>query len=267
MKSLSSALRVLLAFAGNRADLGVIELTEMTGMTKSSISKILKSFREAGLLMQNPQTRRYAVGIRAYALGAQFISQDRLARETLPLLRKLAEQTGLSARISVLDGDEMIYLLTVEGAQFMDSGWQVGRYLPLHSTVAGKVMLAFLDPERVDSLLATHEFTAITPHTITNTNKLRSQIAQIRVTGVSVAHGETVPGLVSIGVPVFGRNLIPLGVLAFAAPDHAVPKQEIPGLAALLHASARVLSQRMDCQVYPFGAAATTRRPRRPKAA
>src|SRR4051812_10103721 len=108
MKSLGTALRVLMEFTADAPSLGVGELAQRTGLPKGQISKILSTFRQHRILAQDPATRRYSVGSRAFALGSRFVNYHPLAREALVVMRRLVEQTGHSARLSVMDGDRVI---------------------------------------------------------------------------------------------------------------------------------------------------------------
>ena len=119
MKSLRSALRVLMAFCEEQQDFGVGELAEQCKLSKSQVSKVLATFAEFGLLTQNTESRRYQVGARLYALGSRYLNFDTLCRGAMPVMRDLVESTGHSARLSVLDGDRVLYLLGIEGPLFM----------------------------------------------------------------------------------------------------------------------------------------------------
>lgn len=255
MKSLSTALRLLMEFTADAPALAVGELAARTGLPKGQISKILSTFRHHQFLSQDKASRRYSVGSRAFALGSRFVNYHPLARDALVVMRRIVEQTGHSARLSIMDGDRVIYLLQCEGNFLADTGWLVGMFLPLHATTAGKVILAFLPPERVDQLLDGLTLQPITPSTITDVTKLRRNLAEIRQKGFGISKGETTPGLGTIGVPVFGADTQITAVLGLVFPMHLVDWAEAPALAATLHEQARSLSQRAGCPVYPFGGA------------
>jgi DNA-binding IclR family transcriptional regulator len=253
VKSLHTALAVLSEFLGSQLELGVAELVEKTGMPKGQISKILATYRDNGFLHQDPKTRRYSVGLRTFLLGSRFASFDRLIRHALPVMRALSEKTGHSVRLSVMDQDKVAYLIGLEGRALIDSGWRAGAYLPLHSTSAGRVVLAFMDPARAEQLIAGLAMESYTPSTVTDRKKLRAIIAGIRHSGHSAQRGETNAGLATVAVPLFGDNQAILGVLGFAYPVQDVPEKDEPALAAMLHKAAQSISQRMGCVVYPFG--------------
>lgn len=252
MKSLRSALRILMEFSGQQQDFGVGELAERCKLSKSQVSKVLATFAEFGLLTQSPESRRYMVGARLYALGSRYLNFDLLCRGAMPVMRDLVESTGHSTRLSVLDGDRVLYLLGIEGPLFVDTGWRAGTWLPVHSTSSGRVLLATMDPER-RARIRPPTLDMITEHTVTDPVEIERIIDHARVHGYSVQRGETTPGLGVISAPVFGRGGQALGTLGLAFPSHVVPASDEPRLIGALHSACRVLSQRVGCPVYPYG--------------
>ncbi len=255
MKSLRSALRVMMAFCEEQQDFGVGELAERCKLSKSQVSKVLSTFAEFGLLTQNNESRRYQVGSRLYALGSRYLNFNSLCRGAMPVMRDLVESTGHSARLSVLDGDRVLYLLGIEGPLFMDTGWRAGTWLPVHATSSGRVLLATMDPERARRLRQ-QQIPVFTDRTITDFEEIEKRVELARQEGYSVQRGETAPGLGVISAPVYGRGGQPLGTLGLAFPSHVVPTQQEPQLIDALHGACRVLSQRVGCTVYPHGHAA-----------
>lgn len=253
MKSLSTALRVLLAFTDAQQHQSVGGLAQRTGLTKGQVSKILSTFRSFGLLQQDPQTRLYSVGIEAFALGSRFVNYHPLCREALPLVRRLVDRTGHSARLSVLSERRIIYLLQADGPLLSDTGWRAGMYLPPHATTAGKVALAFIDEAAREAMLAEMAMPQLTPNTVTDKEVLRRQLAEIAKTGYASSRGESTAGLGATSVPVFAAQNEMVAMLSLAYPEHVVDRKEETKLAAALHEAARTLSHRMGSGAYPFG--------------
>ena len=115
MKSLRLSLRLLLEFSGPQHDFGVGELAERCSVSKGQVSKVLEAFADYGFLAQDPETRRYAVGVHSYTLGSRFLANDQLCRAAISVMRDLVARTGHSARLSVLNGDQVLYLFGLEG--------------------------------------------------------------------------------------------------------------------------------------------------------
>lgn len=255
MKSLRSALRVLMAFTGGKPSYTVTELAALTGLSKSHVSKIGAALADAGLVRQDPDTLAFSVTVRTFVLGSQFFNHDELAARALPLLRELMQETGHSTRLSVMDGEHLAYLVGMNGPLFTDSPWKMGTYMPLHSTAAGRVLLAFMDEPQAIALLQKTELSALTPVTVTELAPLQTLLQQTRERGYAVSRDENTLGLTAIGAPVLDAERRAVGVLTIAFPSHMVPADDEAALVAPLQRTARTLSQRLGCPVYPYGPA------------
>jgi len=121
MKSLDAALTLLSQFMSSDPDFGVGELSERTGMPKSQVSKILSTFRRHGFLIQDPQTRRYKVDARAFALGVQ----DRVIRLEERLRLEGALTGDLRARIGDFTTEQLIGLRFASDAELEELAGRV----------------------------------------------------------------------------------------------------------------------------------------------
>jgi DNA-binding IclR family transcriptional regulator len=253
MKSLSTALRILGEFVTAQAPLSVVELADRLALSKSQVSKVLKTYRTCGFLDQDPETRRYSVGLNAFALGNNYVNAYPLSRDALPVMRRLVDETGHSSVLSLLHGSDIIHLLAVEGRLFIDGRWRVGRWMPYHTTSAGKVLVAFSPPETLEFLLKTRGLPRLTPYTITDARQFRALLRKVRQSGVAITHRETYEASAAIAVPLFGANHHAIAALGLICPDHLLTRDEEMRLTGPLQRAARELSVRMGADVYPFG--------------
>ena len=253
VKSLSTALRLLSRFVAAQRPLGVGELAAQIGLNKSQVSKILKTFRDFDFLEQNPETQKYSIGLNAFALGNNYVNAYPLPRYALPVMRKLVDETGHTATLSIMHNGNVIHLLAEEGRLFIDGRWRVGRWMPYHATAAGKLLLAFGPAERVDLLLKTRGLPRITPNTITNERQFRAALQKARASGISVTRSETYAASAAIGAPVFNANGQAIAVLGLICPEHLLSREEEERLIAPLQRAARELSFKMGAETYPFG--------------
>jgi DNA-binding IclR family transcriptional regulator len=254
MKSLRTGLRVLLEFERNQRDFGVTELAQRCALSKSQVSKILSALVDSGLVVQDPVSRTYSVGMRCYVLGSRFTTYDSLCQAATPVMRDLLNRTGHSVRLSVPDGDHTLYLIGLEGPMFMDTGWRSGSRVSFGASSVGRVLMAFLDPATTRRLLELPVPT-LTEHTVTDRAALERIVATARRTGYCVQRNETSLGLGVVSVPLFKKGQVVAGALGLAFPSHHVGKDMERPLVGALHEAARTISQRLGCDVYPFGAA------------
>lgn len=258
MKSLRTGLRVLLEFEHDQRDFSVTELAQRCELAKSQVSKILSALVGAGLLVQDPAKRTYSVGLRCHVLGSRFTNYDTLCQAATPVMRELLGSSGHSVRLSVPDGDHSIYLIGLEGPMFVDTGWRSGNSVPVGASSAGRVLMAFMEPARRERLLA-NPVPPITPHTVRDRARLEELVASVPRDGFSIQRNETSLGLGVVSVPVFNSAQQIVGALGLAFPSHRVSADEEAGLVAALHDAARAISQRLGCQVYPFGSGSPPR--------
>ena len=204
-------------------------------------------------MIQDPQTRRYKVDARAFALGSRFVNRSPLTQAALPLMRALTERSGHSTRLSIRVGEDVLYLVGIEGPHFVDTGWRAGQWMPLHATSAARIFLAAMPPEAVDRLLDTHGMPALTPDTIQDRAALRAMLGDVRRLGFARNRDETARGLATLSVPVYGLQGSLIAAITLAFPSHVVETGDEPGLVEMLHQTARIVSQKMGGEVYPYG--------------
>lgn len=253
MKSLSTALRVLAQFSENNATLGVGEIAERCRLTKSQVSKILSTFREHGLLVQDEMSKRYSVSLRLFTVGAKYLLNDKLTHEAVPLMRALVAETGHSTRLAVIgEDDRIVYLAAIEGQLFLHTGWRTGMILPWHATAVGRLLLSFHPDAEQDRILDKTGLDLVTPHTLTDRSAIKAMMGKFREQGWSVARSETTVGLGAISTAIFGEGQQLLGALTIVFPESSVPtRDEMPLIRTALN-YARMISLRCGATVYPF---------------
>lgn len=258
MKSLQTGLRVLSLFAYDRPAWGVGALAEELGIGKSHASKILASLRMAGFLEQDPGTKEYSVGLLTLALGTHYLQRNALVQQSLGTLRRLADESGHTTTLCVLNEERVMHLASVEGPHFLDSRYRVGTWLPFHATAVGKILYAFDSTGLFESRLD-KDLTRFTANTITDFSLFREHMKMVRREGFARTFGESVDGQGAVAVPVFGESQDVIAALGLFYPIHTVDNNTAANLVALLHSAARSISARLGASVYPFGNARDNR--------
>ncbi|MGX9177070.1 IclR family transcriptional regulator [Mesorhizobium sp. BHbdii] len=256
MKTLDTALDILRLFITIET-LSVGDVCLATGLPKSKVSKLLAVFRDQNMLEQDPTTRRYKVGITAFELGSRYPKSSALARDALPVLRRIMESSGLSSTMSVMNRDIVLHLMAVEGPLYAEGHWRVGNRLPAHATSAGKVLLAGLAKQELRGFLDRNPMTPITAATVTDPVVLTDQLEEIRQSGFCVSNGESAPGLVAVAAPVLGGDGKVTAAIGFVLPLDVFDPAKIPAWVAMLQEGGRDLSMKLGAPAYPYGNAPT----------
>src|SRR5690606_33390075 len=95
-------------------ELSISELSQRLGLHKSDVSRLVASLCEWRMIEKDPFTRRLRVGEGAYRIGSLYSQNDDIARVAKPHMNALVVETGHSAHVTVLDGDRVLVVATVE---------------------------------------------------------------------------------------------------------------------------------------------------------
>ena len=132
-----------------------------------------------------------------------------------PFLDTLADETGFTASISVLEGHSAYPLVLKQGKAPLVVNANLGKPVPLHASSLGKVLLAYLPSEHREQILGSIELRKLTPNTITNKKKLRQELAQIQTSGFAIDDEEYQLEVQCVAAPVLdqtGRAICALSV-------------------------------------------------------
>lgn len=254
MQSLASALCVLDEFSRTTGELTVTELSERLGLAKSQVSRVLSTCKEAGWVRQNPKTRGFTVGLKAYAMGSQYLNSNSMTREGLTILRAMADRSGLTSTLSILDGIDALYLLGAEGSTNVMFGSLAGSYFPAHATAPGKVLAAWAGDEKLAEMVAQHGLPALTRQTKTSLRDFKRELSNVRRYGYAISRGDRQPGIGGLSVPVFEADDQFAAALGLVYPLSRVDESQIGDYLAILRAGAQSLSSRLGASQYPYAA-------------
>jgi DNA-binding IclR family transcriptional regulator len=239
--SIRRGIEVLLSLGSDEAlkdgGMGVTRISEMLGREKSQVSRALKALAEYGLVERNRDALTYRLGWRIYAL-AQLAGEPRLLEEAGPRLRRLALETQERAHFSVLQGIDVLTLLSESPGRAVEAvGW-VGRVTPAYCTSAGQANLFDHDREALELLFAGVEFTRRARNTPADVAALHERITAGRERGVVLSADEFEGGLIAAAAPVRDAGGAIVGALNVSAPAFRVEGHEDELCAAVVAAAA-----------------------------
>lgn len=209
VESVQRAIAVLNILAEARADLGTNEIARRAGLNASTVSRLLATMVDGGLVRYVESTNRYRLGIRILQLASA--ARENLDLRTLarPYLEELTALTGETATLSMPGERDVLTVDFAQGESSVRSVAAIGRNSVAHATAVGKVFLAW------GGQLPEGTLAAYTGRTITDRAELAREIEQVRAQGWAQAAGEREAELNAVAVPVrdaAGRLLAILGV-------------------------------------------------------
>jgi DNA-binding IclR family transcriptional regulator len=199
--SLRRGIAILEVLAAGEEPLGVVRIAELIGREKSQVSRTLATLAEHGYVERDPATRGYRLGPHVFGLAAR-AAPARLLGLAPPLLRRLVDELGETAHLSVLDGARVLTLASeAPRSAIRASGWG-GRELDAACTSAGRALLLDHDRPRLDALFAGTTFPAAGPNAPRTVADLWRRLEATRRTGWALADEESEAGLVAAAAPV-----------------------------------------------------------------
>lgn len=197
---------ILTSFTSEKRELGLTEIAQSLQLNKATAHRYLRTLKALGYLEQDPDTSKYRLGIRVLDLGLAVLSSMEAREIALPFLEDLAEELDTSVSMSVLDGDEIVYIERVRSRRLFDIDLHVGSRLPAYCTSMGKVLLAALPRDELDQLVEDLELVVRGPNTITDKQELIRELKLVRRRGYAVNKEELAYGLQSIAAPIHSRT-------------------------------------------------------------
>lgn len=244
LSSVKNALRILKSFTMDDPEKKVSDLSLSLGLNKSTVSRTMATLASEGFVYKNPETKKYRLGFSILSLSSVVNSSIDVYQESQPVLMKLVDAIGETAHISVLDKLEVVYLSKVECNHPVRFLTHVGKHNPPYSTSSGKVLLAYSGEELIEQVIE-KGLQKFTKHTITDPQKLRTSLQQIRENGFAFSIEEFTEGVTSVAAPIFDYKGNIIAALSIVGPIQRIQPHKISGYAKKTIQAGLEISRRM----------------------
>jgi DNA-binding IclR family transcriptional regulator len=212
-------LAVLAAFDHEHSALSLTDISRRAGLTLTTAHRLVGALTDWGAL-ERDELGVYHVGLRLWEVAALAPRGLALRQIALPYLEDLYETTHENVQLAVRDGGDVVYTEWISGRSAVGVHIRVGARWPLHATGVGLALLAHCSPELQEEYCA-GPLASFTPYTITEPERLRRVLAEVRRTGVAVSSRQVTDDALSVAAPVRG----PGGAVA-AAVSVVVPQAD-----------------------------------------
>lgn len=199
------------------------DLAEVLGTHKSTVLRTLQTLERYGWVRREGEIPTFSLGLRLVQLSNTVLDDLDLRKVARPHIDTLAQITGETVHLGVMDGSEMVYLDKVESVHEVRMFSKVGGRAPLHCTGVGKVLLAFTPPDEWPEL----ELRKFTPRTIVTKKALVAAAEDIRGRGWGwdeQEHGEAVR---CIAAPIFGSSSELVAAISVTVPTSRLSTDQL----------------------------------------
>jgi DNA-binding IclR family transcriptional regulator len=205
IRALDRGLDILEAFSLSQPELTIGEIGERAGLPKPTVVRLLSVLAERGYVQRVAGTERYRLGVRTLEVGSVFLQSTSVEAEARPIMRHLADETGQTANLGILDHDQVVHIEVVAPDRPVRFWASIGKREDAYLSGLGKVLLTTLPPKKLDAYLAVPR-PAVTANTITGGESLRLELERVAAQGYAVDNEESNPGVVCIAAPIRDGN-------------------------------------------------------------
>lgn len=201
IRSVQRALQVLNAFSMTNPYLGVTEIAEITAIHKSTVHAILITLEDEGYVAKDIEKQKYFLTYKLFQLGSIVVQNVNALSISRPYMELLCKDTGQSVSLNVLSQKKRLVVDVFENEQPLKLTLYPGELLSLHSSAAGKVLMAGLSKDEFEDIVSTEGLKPMTHKTITDKKILEAELELVRKNGYALCIGESY-WAGSVGVPL-----------------------------------------------------------------
>lgn len=244
-QSLTSGRRLfkLVESIGANQPIGVTDLSRSAGLPKSTTQVYLNTLREVGFVVR--EAEGYRLSLRFFEQGMNALRHFTIYPVAKPKVYELAEETGELVAAFVEEDGRAVYAVAAGGINAISTDLNIGTRTRLHTTAGGKAILAHLPQEDIDAIISRHGLHAQTNSTITESQALETELAEIRERGVAYNKEEHIGGMHAVAAPVRHGESV-LGSLSIGGPSNRLVGSRLEELASLVKGTANEIELNLE---------------------
>ncbi len=210
----------------SRKEYELRELSQLLGMQKTTVHRMLLTLQDLGYVRQNPQNRNYQATIKFFELGQSVVRHIRLIDIARPRMMELSNKVDENVNLGIMDGIDAVCIDRVEGQNPLKVDQPIGSRYPAYVSAFGKAMLSFLPDEERAQILANHTIVKFTEKSHKTIAALESDLKRCRERGYALDSEEALVGIRCVGAPIFDHTGKVVAGISIAAPAFRMDKKK-----------------------------------------
>lgn len=241
IQTVNNIARLLQCFTEVEGELGVMQLSRMVDLHKSTVSRLLTSLQAEGFVDKSPVTGKYRLGLKFVHLASYVLDSLDLREVAQPFLGKLATQTQETVNIAILDRDACLNIESIISPKPIQHAGKLGARYPLHCTSTGRVLLSNFPSDKRETFLNA-PLHAYTDKTTTDRPALEAILAEIQRNNYAIVHEEYQEGLSAVAAPIRDHTGKVIAAISVSGPTYRFDSTQIDETISLLTETADQIS-------------------------
>jgi IclR family KDG regulon transcriptional repressor len=201
-KSVVRAVQIIEYLSLSSDQPSIRSMARALGCGASTLHRYLATYKGLGYVRQNQVTGRYELTLKFAWLASKVMENLEVSQAGHPLMEDLTRITGQTTHLAVLENEEMVYVAKIDGNEAVNMRSRIGSRAFVHSTAAGKAMLAFLSRERRREIVQRLKLVQLTPRTVVSKQQLSHELDLIAKRGYAIDDEENEVGIRCVGAPI-----------------------------------------------------------------
>lgn len=203
------AFQLLRAVAKSQQSLGIVELAQQLGYSKSSTHGLVHALLREGVLTQGPGGRKLYLGPTIAELLFSNWHQEKVNELAQPVLNDIRDSINETVILGVRIRNRVLIITTAEASESLKISVLVGSTIPLLGGAVGKVFLAEEDPDHAAQLIDKYGLRPYTPGSVTDARKYLVELEHVRAQGYALDIEEYLLGIRAVAVALRNRRGLP----------------------------------------------------------
>lgn len=250
LKSTENVLNILYALRNTRQqEVGLNELSRMTDINKGTIYKILPSLISRDLVVQNPISKKYALGVGLIQLAEKVYTNLNVYEISHPILLEFAKTINRTVTFGIKQADKLVFINRLNGNESANFYCEVGvgQSLPFYKGAAPKACFAQLDDIEINEMIS--DVYSKDPNEDVHIKRFIHEREQIKRQKIAVSDGEVDLGVLAMGTPIFNYENKAIGGIAVAGIREAFTKEELARINELLVKCGEEISYKLGATI------------------
>jgi len=214
LKTLANGLGIITLFNDRNPSMTLNELTKKSCLHRATVYRIVLTLEQLGYISR--EGKAFKLNPSTLNLGYSYLSSLPFFNIAHDLLHDLNKRIGLATSITVLDGEDVVYVSRIHAKRILSISLDIGSRLPAYATSTGHVLISGLRQEQIETYLTRSKRERITKKTLTERDDLKNSFKKTREKGYCVSEGWLNDGLISIAIPIknsMGKTICAMNVV------------------------------------------------------
>ena len=238
-------------FGAQSPELGITDIARALDLHKSTASGLVYTLQRNGYIDQNPENRRYHLGLQLVERAAVLLDQIEIRKVGMPELGYLRDWSSESVNLAILEDHQIIYIERLLSDRSLGFRNHIGKRAWVHSTALGKAILSHLPVHEARNLLESYPLESMTHNTITDIDVLIKQFGVFRAQGYAIEREENEIGGLCISAPIHNHSSNPVAAVSVSFPLSRLDETMIATYGAEIKKVAQRISVKLGYSIEP----------------